>query len=239
MTKSKCEQELEKMREERDHWRRLAQERKEENSELKRYIERQNIYAQAFKAGLSVVDQELLRIQRERDAALFQINVMNQYVPDNSPVEVILRRDIEPGTIKVGIAVAFRFGPGKDDWEGDVYYSDFHGTYEEAMQQTLPSILLASKQVPLPSDISSPPDGISMLDLMPILDELAAYRYGQPEKYEEKRREAFDKVCNQMLATGLYKDGRSDAMNSFYHFVKRTFEAAEKRYSATQRMLHS
>lgn len=238
MTKSKCEQELEKMREERDHWRRLAQERKEENSELKRYIERQNIYAKAVRAGLSEVDNEMARIQRERDAALFQIDVMNNFIPENSPIHAILAHDLEPGTIHIGIAYAFRFGSGKDDWEGDVQYSDFYGSYDEALQETLPAILLATKRVPLPSDFAGSLDGISEIDLIQILHKLSIYRYGQSAKYKEKRHEAFDNVCNQMMATGFYAD-RNDALNRFYKFIDRTFENAEKRHGATGKLLNS
>ncbi|MCC7130449.1 MAG: hypothetical protein IT297_08645 [Anaerolineae bacterium] len=70
MSKSKCETELEKVKTERDHWRKLAERQGEQIGDLKRSLERMEIHAGMF--GIDMVrryDAALERLQKERDTA--------------------------------------------------------------------------------------------------------------------------------------------------------------------------
>jgi len=67
MTKSKCEKQLERMTQERDHWRSKAEERAGRITDLERQLERAQIYGRSFANG---IDGEIDRLQRERDNAV-------------------------------------------------------------------------------------------------------------------------------------------------------------------------
>lgn len=68
--KSQCEIALEKMIEERDYWRKLANQSAKENEELKRQVERLVIHGTAFMTAFDVAktyDAAIEKIQNERD----------------------------------------------------------------------------------------------------------------------------------------------------------------------------
>lgn len=67
MAKSRHEQQLEDMTAERDHWRRAAQQRGQELAEAKRRLERQDIHLRRIMRGAKGDDEEIERIQLERD----------------------------------------------------------------------------------------------------------------------------------------------------------------------------
>lgn len=75
MPKSKCEQSLEAMTAERDHWRNLAQQRAGEIADLQRQLERSASLARVMGSG---IDAELERYQLERD----QARAAYEYVTD-------------------------------------------------------------------------------------------------------------------------------------------------------------
>jgi hypothetical protein len=77
MSKNKCESQLEKITEERDHWRKIAIDRQSEIENLKRQLERFQIHASIL--GVDTIqryryDQVIERLQVERDQARHDAN---------------------------------------------------------------------------------------------------------------------------------------------------------------------
>jgi len=70
----KCEQELKAIRAERDHWKRIAQERGQAIQNLTNRLERAEMYADAFTSGaMPKLDERIERLQTERDNALKEV----------------------------------------------------------------------------------------------------------------------------------------------------------------------
>lgn len=65
--KSKSEQKLERMTEERDHWKRIATQKDNVIVDLQRQLERVGIYSKGFSAGFFEIDNQIGVIQKERD----------------------------------------------------------------------------------------------------------------------------------------------------------------------------
>lgn len=81
MSKSKQDSELDELRAERDHWRRIAQERGDENAELHRQLERQSVHAGVF--GIDAprrYDEAMQRFQQERDAARTELAALKNTI---------------------------------------------------------------------------------------------------------------------------------------------------------------
>lgn len=238
MPKSKCEKQLETMTEERNHWKRLAQEKADKVSQLERQLERNSIYAHAFTDGFKSIDKEIDRLQRERDITQAESEIRRRIFEQLIPHEIITNDDINPDTVHIGISVLFRYGIDPKDWNGKVFYAEFHGDLDSAIHEVLPPVILAAKRVPLPSDIAGSLDGISEADLLQLLHDLAVYRYGIPEGYNQKRHETFENLAAQMMESGFYTD-RNHARTRFNQVIDRTFNNAEKRHKATVKLLNA
>lgn len=81
MGKSKCETDLEKMTENRDHWRAKAQERDSKITDLTQQLQRQAMFVKAFSVGtMKSLDEDIKRLQQELDAANTYIDeLMTRY----------------------------------------------------------------------------------------------------------------------------------------------------------------
>lgn len=83
MGKSECEQELETVRAECDHWKRIAQERERVIQDLKNRLERSEMYADAFTSGaMSKLDERISQIQDERDLFKKELEHLEASVQD-------------------------------------------------------------------------------------------------------------------------------------------------------------
>lgn len=215
-------------------------------------LEKAKITLMFAHGGTQTVVEEAQRQQREieelkveRDEAIQEASAARKLAFVYFPAEAMFADDLEPGKIRVGMTILFRYGNEIDDYEFLPITSDFHGSLEEAKNEIWPQVILASKGVPLPSDIAGYFNGLTRSEFHGVLHDLAPYWTGDRTDtfYIQMRQECFDrdydKMAERIRAIG---EGASDRHNihiNFNNVINRSFEAMDKRHKATNALLES
>ncbi len=246
MSKSKCDAELEQMTAERDHWRTIAKQRAEDVRRLQNQVDRQSTLSGAvFRGAAAELDQAYAKLQEERDQWRDKAVDLHNVINFTLPGWVIEHQDIESGTVEVGISLILRYGNGASEWKASRLSKVFHGTYEQALNEILPAVVLAAARVPEPSDLMPKGElpGLTKADIYDTLHDLAApYWLDNEREYKRLRNEAFDKHWPRMEQTerskGLIPD-RNKLHVQFDRAIDGAFERLRGRRGKTIEMLET